>query len=353
MVRSNGALKTLHDITKEEHQGLCTHIKELFKGDPNETRRPQDGRILVKVDQQDLDLRVSTAPCIHGESVCIRILQREALCLDIGRAHFNPRQMETLKRWYGRPNGVVLVTGPTGSGKTTVLYMILNELNKEKVKVISIEDPVEYAFAGVNQIPVNPKLGLTFSRAMQTVLRQDPDVVMISEIRDLETGQIMVQAAMTGHLILSTLHTNTATDGVIRLRDIGIEPFLIKDCLVGIMSQRLVRVLCKDCRKAYVPDDITMQYLGLDKGQTFYQAVGCGKCHNIGFRGRNAIFEMFEPSQASMNLLLKGCTAEELRRQALGEGMVPMFRDGIEKAAAGVTTLEEVIRATGGMSGAR
>jgi general secretion pathway protein E len=306
----------------------------------------------MKVDKKELDLRISTVPCIYGEIVCIRILQRETLCLDISRANFNPTQMETVKRWYSRPNGVVLVTGPTGSGKTTVLYMILNELNKEKVKVVSIEDPVEYTFEGVNQIPVNPKLGLTFHRAMRAVLRQDPDVVMIGEIRDLETSQIMIQAALTGHLVLSSLHTNTATDGIIRLRDMGVEPFLIKDCLVGIMSQRLVRVLCKDCRKAYVPDDITMQYLGLDKKQKFYKAVGCSKCNNIGFRGRNAIFEMFEPSNASMSMLFNGCTAEEFRRQALSEGMVSMFKHGIEKAAAGVTTLEEVVRATGGMSSA-
>ena len=226
--------------------------------------------------------------------------------------------------------------------------MILNELNKESSNVFSVEDPVEYTIPGVNQVQINPRAGLTFSSTIRAILRQDPDVVMVGEIRDFETVQIMVETAITGHLVLSTLHTNTATEAVLRLKDLGLEPFLIKDAVTGIINQRLVRILCKECREKYVPDDITLQHFKLKK-QEYYKAAGCKSCNSTGYRGRCGIYELYEPGHTTMNMLLKGCSDEELRGHALGEGMISLFQDGVSKAEQGITSLEEVIRAASGV----
>lgn len=344
--RIDGMLQTVQEFDKKTYLELADKFKEMAALNLQEKRLPQDGRILIDVSGERVDLRISASPCCFGENITLRLLRRTQLCLDLKRANLNPQQSKTLASWYNSPNGVVLVTGPTGSGKTTVLYMILNELNKDSKKVCSIEDPIEYAFDGVCQMAINPKMGITFPYAMRSVLRSDPDVIMVGEIRDLDTAQCMVQMSLTGHLVLSTLHTNTATEAVIRLRDIGIEPFLIKDTLNGITSQRLVRKLCPECRKQYTPDKITKDYLGLKK-QKFFKSVGCKKCNNSGYKGRIAIFELFELSNASKELLLRNCSPAELRKQAIADGMQTLFQDGIAKAAEGQTSLEEVLRVAG------
>jgi type IV pilus assembly protein PilB len=347
-IRVDGALQTVKTIDKKEYQGICDALKVMAALNLEERRLPQDGRCQLSIENKSVDLRISSVPSVFGENICMRILSREALCLDIGKAGFNEQQLKTVRKWYNKPHGAVLVTGPMGSGKTTVMYMILNELNRESRNVISVEEPVEYTIPGVNQIQINPRAGLTFSAAMRAILRQDPDVIMVGEIRDLETSQMIVQAAITGHFILSTLHTNTATDAVIRLKDIGIEPFLIRDTVTGIINQRLVRVLCKDCKEKYLPDDITLQRFGLEKKE-YYKAAGCKNCNNSGYRGRRGIFELYEPSQASMNMLIKGCNGDELRKQAISDGMITLLQDGLDKAAQGITTLEEVAIVTGGV----
>lgn len=346
-IRVDGALQTLKTIDKKEYQGFCDAMKGMAALNLEEKRLPQDGRCVMSIDNKSIDLRISTVPTIFGENVCARVLSPGSLCLDLGKAGFNDQQLKTIRKWCSTPHGIILITGPMGSGKTTVMYMILNELNIESRNVISVEDPVEYAIPGVSQIPINPRVGLTFSSAMRAALRQDSDVVMVGEIRDLETSNIIVEVALTGHLVLSTLHTNTATDAVIRLKDIGVEPFLIKDTVTGIMNQRLVRRLCEDCRQKYVPDDVILKRFDLKK-QEYFKAVGCKSCSGTGYRGRTGIYELFEPSHKAMELFLKGCNGEEFRKQALSDGMISLFQDGVAKTEQGITSLEEVLQVTGG-----
>lgn len=347
-MRLDGMLRNVAEFDTKTYFEIVEKVKAMSALCLEEKRLPQDGRIILDVGGERVDLRVSATPCCFGENLTLRMLRKSQLCIDLKRAGLNPEQSETLASWYNSPNGVVLVTGPTGSGKTTVLYMILNELNKETRKVCSIEDPIEYAFEGICQMAVNPKIGITFPRAMRSILRSDPDVIMVGEIRDLDTAQCIVQMSLTGHLVLSTLHTNTATEGVVRLRDIGLDPFLIKDTLRGITSQRLLRKLCPDCRKEYSPDKITLDHLKLKK-QKFFKAVGCKKCNHTGYKGRMAIFEFFEMSNAAKELLMRNCTPEELRKQAIVDGMQTIFQSGVEKAIAGETSLDEVLRVVGNL----
>lgn len=348
-IRVDGVLRTVETFDMKKHQKICDCIKEMAGMDLNEKRKPQDGRILLSLAKKDVNLHVSSVPCIFGENIHLKMLSNESVCLDLEKSGMSEEQIETVRKWYNKPNGVILVTGPVGSGKTTVLYMILKELNRERNNVLTVEDPVEYTFEGISQIPINPRAGLTFGTAIKAILRQDPDIIMIGETRDLETSSLLVQAALTGHLVLSSLYTNTATDAMIRLKDIGVEPlFLVRETLIGITSQRLVRILCKECREKYIPEDITLRHFGLKK-QEYYKAVGCKKCNYSGYTGRTGIFELFEPSPSTMELFLKGCNREELRNKAISEGMGTLFHDGIAKSAQGITTIEEVIRVTGGI----
>ena len=342
-LRVDGVLRRVRDLTDDEYAAVCARIKVMAGMDATERRLPQDGRIHWPT---GLDLRVSTFPCTFGESIVIRLLDSKSVVLDLPRCGFNEAQMRIVTHWLSRPNGVILVTGPTGSGKTTVLYAMLHALNREEHKVCSIEDPVEYVFEGVNQLAVNPRAGLTFAAALRAVLRQDPDVIMIGEIRDRETAMAIIQAALTGHLVLSCVHTNDSTSSLVRLRDIGLEAFLIKDAVVGVSAQRLVRKLCPKCREAYEPDAVCRQALGLPAGQ-FYRARGCADCRGTGYRGRIAIFELLAPGESVKSLLLQGADAAELRRAALAEGLVTLWADGLAKAAAGITSLEEVQRVVG------
>ncbi len=344
-LRIDGALKAFKRLGQEEGLLLRNGMKELAALDVME-RRPQDGRILLKENGKDVDIRVASAPSVYGDSICARILSRSDLVLDIAKAGLSAKQLETVKKWSRRPNGLVLVTGPAGSGKTSLLYMILNSLDRESNKIYTVEDPVEYAFEGISQMPIAPQIGLTFPSALRAVLRQDPDIIMAGEIRDSETVLLLTEAALTGHLVLSTLHTDTATGAAIRMKDIGVEPFLLRDSLVGVVSMRLVRALCKECRKEYAPDAATIKRLGLPQ-RKYYKAVGCESCKGSGYVGRVGIYELFEPSEAGMGMLINGCSHEEFRKQAISEGMATLLEDGLSKAAQGITTIEEVMLMAG------
>jgi len=342
--RVDGVMSVFREHDCETHRDYCRAIKSMAGLDPDQCRLPQDGRILFS---DRLDVRCSTYPCVDGESITMRLLGRADVCIDIREVGLSDDHSARLKDWYSRPNGVLLVTGPTGSGKTTVLYSVLHEVNKVSHKVCSVEDPVEYTITGVNQVQINPKIGVTFGSALRNTLRQDPDIILVGEVRDLETAQIIIQAAMTGHLVLSTLHTNNASDALIRLRDIGLAPFMIKDTLIGVMSQRLIRKLCLKCREPYEPDPMLRKHLALPDG-TFFRPKGCPECNGTGYRGRMGIFEQFEMTAGCKALFLENCTPEEFRTRAIAEGMKTLWDDAVAKAAQGVTSVEEVVRVTGG-----
>jgi general secretion pathway protein E len=317
-----------------------------------ERRLPQDGRIKLAVRGRPIDLRIATVPTLHGESVVIRLLDRESVALDfegLGLAG------EGLRRVLGiveRPNGIVLVTGPTGSGKTTTLYAALVRLNRTERKILTVEDPVEYQLEGINQVQVKPGIGLDFANVLRSLLRHDPDVIMVGEIRDRETADIAVHAALTGHLVLSTLHTNGAAASIARLLDMGVQDYLITSTVNGIVAQRLVRRLCPACREAYAPMPELVKQLGLDRhsaraAPVLYRPAGCEACHNTGFHGRISLFETLAMTDEVRRLVLRHAEAQELHRATVADGMTTLFDDGMAKALAGITTVEEVLQVTG------
>ncbi|HYT97045.1 MAG TPA: ATPase, T2SS/T4P/T4SS family, partial [Casimicrobiaceae bacterium] len=316
-----------------------------------ERRLPQDGRIRLRVQGKEIDLRVSTVPTMHGESVVMRILDKGGVALDFERLGF---ESDTLKRFLEalmQPHGILLVTGPTGSGKTTTLYTALDRLNQPDVKILTVEDPVEYQMAGINQIQVKPQIDLTFANALRSIVRQDPDVIMIGEIRDLETAQIAVQSALTGHLVLSTVHTNDAPSTMNRLLDMGVEDYLLTSTIVGILAQRLVRTLCPHCKETYIAlpelvEEINLRRFTDDKDITLWHAKGCSHCANTGYIGRISILEMLPITDTLRSMVMKHATATDLRAEAIREGMLTMYEDGLRKALKGVTTFEEVLRVT-------
>jgi general secretion pathway protein E len=310
-----------------------------------ERRLAQDGRIGIAVRGKDIDMRVATTPTIHGESVVLRILDRGNLDLSFSALGFDDDVVGAFRTLVNEPHGIVLVTGPTGSGKTTTLYTALTELNSPEKKILTIEDPVEYQLAGINQVQVKPQIGLTFANALRSFLRHDPDIMMIGEIRDLETAQIAVQAALTGHLILSTLHTNDAASAVTRLMDMGVEDYLLTSTINGVAAQRLVRTLCPYCREAYEPADEMRDKLQLD-AKVLHRAVGCTHCNGTGFKGRSSIVEVLPLTNDIRRELLKSGDADALQRAAVAAGMQTMRVHGLKKAAAGLTSIEEVLRAT-------
>jgi general secretion pathway protein E len=316
-----------------------------------ERRLPQDGRIRLRVQGKEIDLRVSTVPTMHGESVVMRILDKGGVALDFDKLGFEADTLKAFLDVLFEPHGILLVTGPTGSGKTTTLYTALDRLNKPDVKILTVEDPVEYQMPGINQIQVKPQIDLTFASALRSIVRQDPDVIMIGEIRDLETAQIAVQSALTGHMVLSTVHTNDAASTVNRLLDMGVEDYLLTSTVVGILAQRLVRTLCQHCKESYTALPELVAELGLAKfakaGKvTLYHAKGCKECGNTGFLGRISIMEMLPMSDPLRSLIMRHATSTELRAAAIKEGMLTMYEDGIRKSLAGVTTIEEVLRVT-------
>ena len=331
---------------------IVSRIKVMSGLNIAERRVPQDGRLRLAVRGHDIDLRIATAPTINGESVVLRLLDRTNLTLDFTALGFDDETLTKLRRILARPNGIVLVTGPTGSGKTTTLYAALSQLNHIDRKILTVEDPIEYQLPGVNQTQVNPKIGLSFAAALRSFLRQDPDVMMVGEVRDLETARVAVQAALTGHTILSTLHTNSAASAVTRLLDMGIEPFLITSTLNAVLAQRLVRRLCETCREPYVPaapievrnEDGETRRIAVKR---LFHPKGCAACGGTGFHGRVALAEFLEMDPAIARLVLDRAEARDIAAAASASGMRSLFDDGLMKAQAGLTTLEEVLRVTG------
>jgi general secretion pathway protein E len=349
--RIDGVLHEIESPPKRQAAAVISRIKIMANLDIAERRLPQDGRIRLRIQGKDIDLRVSTVPTMHGESVVMRILDKGGVQLNFEKLGFAADILAKFKEALAQPNGILLVTGPTGSGKTTTLYTALDELNQPDVKILTVEDPVEYQMAGINQIQVKPQIDLTFASALRSIVRQDPDIIMIGEIRDLETAEIAVQAALTGHLVLSTLHTNDAPATINRLMDMGVDDYLLTSTLVGVLAQRLVRTLCTHCREPHQMDAAVAKEMGFGRVSAepqpvVYKAMGCKECSNTGFTGRMCIAEMMPLTEPIRRLIMQKANAGDLRRAALGEGMLPMYDDGLRKVIAGTTTIEEVLRAT-------
>ena len=344
--RTDGVLREIETQPKAVAAPTVSRIKVMAGLNIAERRMPQDGRIRVSVHGKDIDFRVATSPTMHGESAVLRILDRQDVQLDFGSLGFDAGLVATLRDAIARPFGIVLVTGPTGSGKTTTLYAALTELNITERKILTIEDPVEYMLPGVNQVPVKPQIGLTFAHALRSFLRQDPDVLMVGEIRDRETAEVAIQAALTGHLLLSTLHTNTASAAITRLLDMGIDDYLITSTLHVVLGQRLVRKLCVECRAPYEPAREVLQRFDVEAAAPWYRAVGCLACERTGYRKRTTILEALPMSDAVRTKVLMRADAHSIESVAVGEGMRTMLRHGLERVAAGETTLEEILRVT-------
>ena len=327
---------------------LVSRIKVMAKLDIAEKRLPQDGRISLKVAGRPVDVRVSTLPSAHGERVVLRLLDKQAGRLDLEQLGMAKRDMEELDRLIHQPHGIILVTGPTGSGKTTTLYAALSRLNETRRNILTVEDPIEYDLSGIGQTQVNTKVDMSFARGLRAILRQDPDVVMVGEIRDLDTVEIAVQASLTGHLVLSTLHTNSAVGTVTRLRDMGVEPFLLSSSLIGVLAQRLVRILCTECRESYIANEKECELMGLDVAQapTLYRASsGCSHCNNMGYRGRTGIYELVTINEALRGMIHDGSGEQELEQEARRQSS-DIRVDGFRRVLAGTTSLDEVLRVT-------
>ena len=348
--RIDGVLRVVETPPAGLSRAIVSRIKIMARLDIAERRLAQDGRIRMPVRGREIDFRVSTTPSVHGESVVLRVLDREHLALDFAALGFDTAMQTQWEALLAQPHGILLATGPTGSGKTTTLYASLARLNQPEVKILTVEDPVEYVLAGTNQVQVNPRIGLTFATALRSFLRQDPDILMIGEIRDLESAQIAVQSALTGHLVLSTIHTNDSASAATRLLDMGMEDYLITSTVNAILAQRLVRCLCPHCRTPYVVDGATADRLGLaaaggGPGSALWHPHGCDACDGTGYRGRTMILELLTLSDGLRPLILRHAEARLLRAQAVAEGMVPMLTHGMRKALAGITSVEEVLRA--------
>ncbi|WAG78441.1 type II secretion system ATPase GspE [Metapseudomonas furukawaii] len=346
-LRIDGLLREILRPRRELAGLLVSRIKVMAKLDIAEKRIPQDGRIALRIAGHEVDVRVSTLPSAHGERVVLRLLDKQAGRLDLTRLGMDAATRARLEGALARPHGILLVTGPTGSGKTTTLYAGLASLNSQTRNILTIEDPVEYHLPGIGQTQVNTRVDMTFARGLRAILRQDPDVVMVGEIRDRETAEIAVQASLTGHLVLSTLHTNSAVGAVTRLVDMGIEPFLLCTSLVGVLAQRLVRVLCPDCRTEVTADAAACRHLGLDLGRPprLWQPVGCAACQDNGYRGRQGLYELVLLDEPLRQLIHQGAGEAELTRHARRHGP-SLFMDGRDKVLAGVTSLEELLRVT-------
>ena len=349
--RIDGALRKMDSPPKRLQGAIISRIKIMSKMKISEKRIPQDGRIQITVGGKDLDLRVSSVPTNHGESIVMRILDKTNLSLGLPQLGFLTDDQATFERLIKLPDGVVLVTGPTGSGKTTTLYACLGQINTPDKKLITVEDPVEYQMSGINQVQVNKDVGLDFSAALRSILRQAPNIVMIGEIRDAETADIAMEAALTGHLVFSTLHTNDAPSAVTRLLDIGVKPFLVASALRAAMAQRLVRAICEKCKESYTPTEREMKMLGsLSKTvpERMYHGVGCDKCGRSGYKGRKGIFEIFKVDDTIQRLIFDHAPATLLRQRAREMGMRTLREDGMLKVASGMTSLQEVLRVTMG-----
>jgi general secretion pathway protein E len=348
--RVDGILYDLLSPPKWVQPALISRIKVMAKMNIAEKRLPQDGRLDVKIGNQEIDVRISTIPTSFGERLVLRLLDKSASLISLSDLGLSSDKLDRIENLVRSPNGIILVTGPTGSGKTTTLYAILSSINIPDINIITIEDPVEYQIKGISQIQVNPKINLTFASGLRSIVRQDPDVILVGEIRDRETAEIAVQSALTGHLVFSTLHTNDSASAITRLVDIGVEPFLISSSVLAVVAQRLIRVLCKDCKQPYTPDKSTLESIGITPDQfqdsTVYRAVGCENCFQTGYKGRAGIFEIMLLDPSLKSLILTTYDSSQIKNAALNLNMVTLRQDGIQKVLRGISTIEEVIRVT-------
>ncbi|HEX7030544.1 MAG TPA: type II secretion system ATPase GspE [Gammaproteobacteria bacterium] len=345
--RVDGVLREVLQSRRAVAPLVVSRIKVMSKLDIAEKRLPQDGRISLRIAGRAVDVRVSTIPAGHGERVVMRLLDKQAGRLDLDHLGMDPVTKEVMHELIRKPHGILLVTGPTGSGKTTTLYAALSDINDQSRNILTVEDPIEYDLEGIGQMQVNTKVDMTFARGLRAILRQDPDVVMVGEIRDLETAEIAVQASLTGHMVMSTLHTNTAVGAVTRLRDMGVEPFLLSSSLVGVLAQRLVRLLCPACKAPYEPSERERQLMdvGADENVTLYHAKGCEACNATGYQGRTGIYELIPIDETLRNMIHDGAGESKMEKHA--RKTRPSLRhDGVRRVLAGQTTLEEVLRVT-------
>ncbi|SES71579.1 type II secretion system protein E (GspE) [Natronincola peptidivorans] len=344
--RVDGDLQEIMTIAKTSHSAVVTRIKITAKMNIAEKRLPQDGRVETGVDGRDIDMRISVLPTVYGEKIVIRLLDRSGVILSKNELGFIEENLHTFEKIIQNPHGIILVTGPTGSGKTTTLYAVLKDLNRTDKNIITVEDPVEYRLEGINQSQVNVKAGLTFANGLRAILRQDPDIVMIGEIRDSETAQIAIRAAITGHLVLSTLHTNDTTATVTRLVDMGIEPYLISSSLVGVVAQRLVKMICKNCRVSYIGNSNEQQILNIQHPPTLYKGEGCNFCNHTGYKGRTPIHEILPISQRIKSSIDLRQSSETIKKIAIEEGMITLKQNAVDLVKRGITTIDELIKVT-------
>jgi general secretion pathway protein E len=345
--RIDGALNEIDPLPKRIQAAVLSRIKIMSRLNIAERRLPQDGRIKLRVSGRDIDLRISTMPTVFGESIVMRILDRSTTLTILESLGFPETTLEIYRKLINIPYGMLLVTGPTGSGKTTTLYASLSQINSPDKKIITIEDPIEYQIDGINQIHVKPKIGLTFANGLRHIVRQDPDVVMVGEIRDIETADIAIQSALTGHLVFSTLHTNDAPGAMTRLLDMGVESFLVSSSIIGVLAQRLVRVICPSCKEPFVPQQEVIENMRqLNSNATTYYGVGCEDCRYTGYKGRTGIFELMGMTEEIRRLVLEKASADIIRQKAISQGMQVLRECGWEKVYQGITTIEEVIRVT-------
>ena len=348
--RADGVLHDVESPPRALESAIVSRIKIMADLNIAERRLPQDGRIGLKVGGRKIDLRVSTVPTLHGESIVMRVLDRENMGYNLLSLGFDKRTLDEFEFLIRKPHGIVLVTGPTGSGKTTTLYAALEKINSPDKKIITVEDPVEYELVGVNQIEVKPKIGLTFANALRSIVRQDPDIILIGEIRDLETAEIAIQSALTGHLVFSTVHTNDAPSTITRLLDMGVENYLLSSTVEGILAQRLVRRLCPQCREAYTPSKLEISRMGVrnmkEIPEKIYRPVGCDECNQTGYKGRIGIYELLVMTDEMSSLVLENAPAQKLKQAALQHGSRTLREDGWQKVVDGITSISEVLRVT-------
>jgi general secretion pathway protein E len=349
--RVDGILYDMLSPPKHIQSSLISRVKIMASMNIAEKRLPQDGRIEIKIGDKNIDIRVSTIPTAFGERVVLRLLDKTTILLQVSDLGMQKENLKVFDGLIRSAYGIILVTGPTGSGKTTTLYAALTSINKTDVNIITIEDPVEYQIEGIGQIQVNPKIDLTFAKGLRSIVRQDPDVILVGEIRDMETAEIAIQSALTGHLVFSTLHTNDSASAVTRLIDMGLEPFLVTSSVIGILAQRLVRQICPDCKEPYTPDEESLQSIGITPemaaGKQVYRGTGCSTCIQTGYKGRTGIFELMLMDDRIKNLILKTSDANAIKRMAVREGgMITLRQDGAKRVLDGTTTIEEVFRVT-------
>jgi type IV pilus assembly protein PilB len=345
--RIDGVLHDVMHSPKQIQPAVISRFKVMASMDVAESRKPQDGHAALMVDGKGFDFRVSTLPTVYGERVVLRVLEKEAILFRLEDLGFLKDSYDRFKSAYEQPYGAILVTGPTGSGKSTTLYATLNVLNTQEKNIVTIEDPVEYRLPGINQVQINSKAGLTFGKGLRSILRASPDIIMVGEIRDAETAQIAIEAALTGHLVLSTLHTNDAPGAITRLTEMGVEPFLTSSAVDCVQAQRLARRLCKDCKQPYKPPKqalLDVGYTEENMPESVFRAAGCPKCNNTGFRGRVGLYEVMLVSEAIERLTIERATADQIKQQALFEGMKTLRMDGLEKVRMGQTSIDEIMR---------